>query len=89
MCLMNIRPNNILYQIFFVNCVFQMDVSFSLIYNHPFRLSPAKFFALDVRKLVRPLESGEKLSFGLFTSEVQIFQLLQKLLAAKLIRILF
>ena len=60
----------------------------SLISTPTFRLSPAKLFALDMRKSVKQMESDEKIAFALFTLEVQIFQLLRNFLAAKPIRFL-
>ena len=63
-------------------------LTLSLISTHTFRLSPAKFFALDMHKLMKPIELNEKISFVLFTFEVQIFQLLRNFLPAKPIRFL-
>ena len=53
-------------------------------------LSPVAsvIFVLNMRKLVKSVESDEKISFALFTFEVQIFQLLRKFLASKPIRFL-
>ena len=55
----------------------------SLISTHAFRLSPAKFFARDMRRMVKRIEQDEKISFALFAFEVQIFQLLRNFLTAK------
>ena len=52
------------------------------------RLSPAKFFAWDMRRVVKRIEQDEKISFALFAFEVQIFQLLRNFLTAKPIRLL-
>ena len=60
--------------------------TYSVISTHTSRLWPEKFFTLDMRKLVKPVESDEKISFSLFTVEVEIFQLLWKFLAAKAIK---
>ena len=60
----------------------------SLISTHAFRLSPAKFFALDMRRGVKLIEQDEKISFALFAFEVQIFQLLPNFFTAKPIRLL-
>ena len=61
--------------------------SLSLISTHAFRLSLAKFFAWDMRRVVKRIEKEEKISFALFAFEVQIFQLLQNFLTAKPIRL--
>ena len=42
--------------------------------SHTFHLSPVKIFALDMLRLVKLRESDKKLSFVLFTFEVEIFQ---------------
>ena len=60
----------------------------SLILTHSFHLWPVKIFALDMGKLMNPVESDKKFTFALFTFEVQIFQLLQSFHAAKSIRLL-
>ena len=61
----------------------------SLIFTHAFRLSPVKFFAWDMRRVVKRIEQDENISFALFVFEVQIFQLLRNFLTAKPIRLLF
>ena len=48
------------------------DIGLSLISTHAFRLSPAKFFAWDMRRVVKRIEQDEK-----------IFQLLRNFLTAK------
>ena len=58
----------------------------SLISTHAFRLSPAKFFAWDMRRVVKRIE--QEISFARFAFEVQIFQLLRNFLTAKPIRLL-
>ena len=55
---------------------------------HSFRLLPVKFFAKDMRNVVKPTGSDEKMSFAEFAFEVQIFQLLRNFFAAKPIRLL-
>ena len=55
----------------------------NLISIHTFRMSPANFFALNMRKLVKPTESDEKISFAPFTFEVQILHLLRNVHSAK------
>ena len=60
----------------------------SLISTHVFRLSPAKFFAWDMRRVLKRIEQDGKISFVLFTFEIQIFQLLRNFLTAKPIRLL-
>ena len=51
-------------------------------------MSPAKFFAWDMCKVVKRMEQDEKISSALFAFEVQIFQLLRNFLTAKPIRLL-
>ena len=60
----------------------------SLISTHAFRLSPAKVFTWDMRRVVKPVQQNEKISFALFALEVQVFQLLRNFLTAKSTRLL-
>ena len=49
---------------------------------------PLRLFAWDMCRVVKRTEQDEKISFALFTFEVQIFQRLRNFLAAKPIRFL-
>ena len=55
----------------------------SLISTRAFRLSPAKFFAWDMRRVMKRIEQDEKIYFVLFAFEIQTFQLLPNFLTAK------
>ena len=60
-----------------------VNLASSLISTHAFRLSPAKYFAWDMHRLVKRIEQDEKISFALFSFEIQIFQLRRNFLTAK------
>ena len=78
------------------SCLFlpMMSIFFKLFEKYVYeikkwkKMSPAKFFAWGMRRVVKRIEQDEKISFALFTFEVQIFQLLRNFLTAKPIRFL-